>query len=168
MITHYRNIVPAEHVDAALRTIWQDLMRRGILPDEIDNYRRSSEWFPWLKPHPTIERLRDSLNHRLGPGKFGSQPQIVFQPPDNHDGPLQPHIDHDENGEPFASIAGVALTAQTERGGGLVWWDDDGNFHAAPPAEPGDVLVMDGETPHASGANSSGMPRIAVYFREIR
>ena len=44
MITRYRHVVPAEHVDAALRTIWQDLMRRGILPDEIDNYRR-------LQPH---------------------------------------------------------------------------------------------------------------------
>ena len=166
MITRYRSVVSADHVEAALRTIWQDLMRRGMLPDEVDNYRRSSEWFPWLKTHPAIEQLRESLNHRFGRGLFCSLPQIVFQPPDTYAAELHPHVDRDQQGETFASIAGLALTAQTQRSGGLVWWDHDGNIRAAPPAEPGDVLVMDGETPHASGPNKSAMPRIAVYFRE--
>ena len=81
MITRYRSVVAPEHVEAALRVIWNDLMRRGILPDEVDNYRRTSEWFPWLKTNPALERLRDSLNRRFGKGWFSTDPQIVFQPP---------------------------------------------------------------------------------------
>ncbi len=102
MITRYRSVVAPEHVEAALRAIWHDLMRRGILPDEIDNYRRTSEWFPWLKTNPAIERLRDSLNRGFGRGRFSTDPQIVFQPPDRCDGPLEPHVDRDGEGETFA------------------------------------------------------------------
>ena len=118
MITRYRSVVAPEHVEAALRVIWHDLMRRGILPDEVDNYRRTSEWFPWLKTNPAIERLRDSLNRRFGKGRFSTDPQIVFQPPDRCDGPLEPHVDRDGEGETFACVAGIALTPQTLRSGG--------------------------------------------------
>jgi len=168
MITRYRSVVAPEHVEAALRVIWHDLMRRGILPDEVDNYRRTSEWFPWLKTNPAIERLRDSLNRRFGKGRFSTDPQIVFQPPDRCDGPLEPHVDRDGEGETFACVAGIALTPQTLRSGGLLWWDKDGGVHSSPAADPGDVLVMVGEVPHASSQNASGMPRIVVYFRATR
>lgn len=151
--------VPAPVVRDALRAVYVDLFRRGILPDEIDNYRRTSDWFPWLKDDLAIQALR----HHLDDGDDALGPQIVFQPPDRLDADLAAHVDRDEYGGLYRLVAGVALTAQSARNGGIV--TRSGDRWRSYDLRPGDVLLMDGAEPHASGANETGEPRVAVYWR---
>jgi hypothetical protein len=164
--TIHRQAVPYGLVTDALQTIWNDLLRRGLLPDEVDGYRRSHDWFPWLKPSDAIETLRLHVDRELDPIGASCEPQIMVQFPDNFDGKLLPHIDRrDPMRMPYRTIAGVALTEQHERNGGLHWWNGEGLRTVLEPLAPGDVVELPGQVPHASGGNHTGMPRVAVYLR---
>lgn len=162
----HRQVIPDDLVVAALQTIWNDLLRRGLLPDEVDGYRRTHDWFPWLKTSDAIEAVRHHVGRELDPIGASCAPQIMFQPPDNWDGKLVPHVDRRRpDGGPYRTIVGVALTDQHERNGGLHWWNADGLRTVLEPLAAGDVVVMAGQVPHASGGNHTGMPRIALYLR---
>lgn len=163
--TVHRQAVPYGLVADALQTIWADLLRRGLLPDEVNNYRRSHDWFPWLKTSDAIEAVRQHVDRELDPVGASCEPQMMVQFPDNWAGKLLPHVDRRADGKPYRTIAGVALTEQHQGNGGLHWWDSDGRRTVLEPLASGDVVAMPGRLPHASGGNAGGMPRIAVYLR---
>jgi hypothetical protein len=164
--TIHRQAVPYGLVTDALQTIWNDLLRRGLLPDEVDGYRRSHDWFPWLKPSDAIEALRLHVGVELDPIGASCAPQIMVQFPDNFDGKLLPHIDRrDPMRMPYRTIAGVALTEQHERNGGLHWWNGEGLRTVSSRSRPVTSSSCRARCRTRPGGNHTGMPRIAVYLR---
>ena len=162
-----RDVVPPDAVDAALRHIHVDLVRRGLSAETIGPWLWSAHWFPHLKWDPPIAGLVEYLPDELREGEL-CDPQIVLQPPDTcADQPLVPHVDQEPEwawGRPYLRIVGVALTPARASNGGLVVWPFDGDPQALELA-PGDVLVMHPKLPHSSGLNREGAIRYAVYFR---
>jgi len=161
-------LVPDDAVQAALRHLHLDMVRRGLSADTLGSWLWSTHWFPHLKWDAPIADLIGHLPSELVDGEL-CDPQIVLQPPDDCDEePLVSHVDREPdwaNGRRYRWIVGVALSAAHPRNGGLVVWPlDDG---APTPVElsPGDVLVMSRDLPHASGYNREGAIRYAVYFR---
>ena len=162
-----RGVVPADAVDAALRHLHLDLVRRGLAAETIGRWLWSAHWFPHLKWEGPIAGLVDHLPAELREGE-SCDPQIVLQPPDDCDEqPLVPHVDEEPEwawGRPYLRILGVALTPARASNGGLVVWPFDGDPHPLELAA-GDVLVMHPKLPHSSGLNREGAIRYAVYFR---
>lgn len=160
----YRGLVPEQLVDAALRTLHLDVAERGVDPDALRVWATTTA-FPHLRYHPSILAVRDELERLAGSWiSTGSwaDPQIVWRLPDAAASwPLELHVDDDE-GQPFASIHGVALTRATRRDGCLVV-DYGGELPVE--LEPGDVVTLDGHEPHASTLNRGPHVRAALYFR---
>lgn len=163
-----RKRVPREAVDAALRHIHLDLIRRGLDAETMGKWLWSAHWFPHLKWDPPIARLVSFLPENLRDGEQ-CDPQIVIQPPDDCDEvPLSSHVDQTpdwSNGRPYKHIVGVALSPSRPSNGGLWVWPFNGDDPTPVDLEPGDVLVMHPNLPHASGLNREGTLRYAVYFR---
>ena len=161
-------VVPKEALEAALRHIHLDVVRRGLPAEILGSWLWSSNWFPHLRWDPPIVGLAWHLPEELREGEL-CDPQIVLQPPDEGDEhPLTPHVDEEPDwaaGRRYRSIVGIALTPSHVANGGLLVWpfDRDG----AEPVElaPGDVVVMHPRLPHTSGLNREGSIRYAVYFR---
>jgi len=160
--------VPQEAVDAALRHLHLDIVRRGLPPDELATWLWNAHWFPHLKWDAEIVSLLDHLPEELREGE-ACDPQIVLQLPDeNAEAVLEPHVDQEPEwaaGRSYRRIVGVALTPSRESNGGLVVWPLDGGDSVPVELEPGDVVVMDPRLPHTSGFNREGGIRYAAYFR---
>jgi Phytanoyl-CoA dioxygenase (PhyH) len=163
-----RNRVPAEAVDAALRHIHLDLIRRGLDAETAGSWLWSAHWFPHLKWDPQIAGLASFLPEDLRDGEQ-CDPQIVVQPPDDCDDlPLTSHVDRAPDwagGRAYKRIVGIALSSARESNGGLWVWP----FDAADPVplelDAGDVVVMHPQLPHSSGLNREGTMRYALYLR---
>jgi hypothetical protein len=163
-----RNVVPRDAVQAALRHLHLDLVRRGAPADELGRWLWSVHWFPHLNWDPPIAGLADRLPPELRDGEQ-CDPQIVLQPPDDCDEQeLVPHVDQEPGwaaGRSFLRIVGVALTPASAANGGLHVWPLDGGEAHALELDAGDVVVMHPKLPHSSGLNREGAIRYAVYLR---
>jgi Phytanoyl-CoA dioxygenase (PhyH) len=162
-----RGAVPPEAVDAALRHVHLDVVRRGLPVDSVGLWLRDAHWLPHLKWDEPIVALAGYLPPELREGEL-CDPQIVLQPPDDcPDDPLVAHVDREPGwaqGRRYRRIVGVALSPSRASNGGLVVWPPDGEPEPVELA-PGDVVVMDPRLPHSSGYNREGAIRYAVYFR---
>ncbi len=163
-----RGAVSPGAVDRALRHVHLDLVRRGAPADTLGRWIWAAHWFPHLKWDAEIVGLLDELPAELREGEL-CDPQILVQPPDDcEDVELVSHVDQEPewaDGRPYARILGVALSPNRRTNGGLVVWPLDGSGPQAVELEPGDVLVMDPQLPHASGLNREGALRYVAYFR---
>jgi hypothetical protein len=161
-------VVPKEAVEAALRHIHLDVVRRGLPAETLGSWLWSSQWFPHLRWDPPIVGLAWHLPEELREGEM-CDPQIVLQPPDEGDEhPLTPHVDQEPDwaaGRRYRGIVGVALTPSHAANGGLVVWPFDRDGGEPVELAPGDVVVMHPRLPHTSGLNREGSIRYAVYFR---
>ena len=161
-------LVPRDALDAALRHLHLDLVRRGASAETIGAWLWSAHWFPHLKWDAPIVGLTDHLPDELRDGEL-CDPQIVLQPPDDCDEqPLESHVDSEPEwaqGRRYLRIVGVALTPSTAANGGLRVWPFGGAGPEVVELAPGDVLVMHPNLPHSSGLNREGAVRHAVYFR---
>jgi hypothetical protein len=162
--------VPRQAVDAALRHIHLDLVRRGLPAETLGSWLWSAHWFPHLKWDPPILGLAEHLPPELREGEL-CDPQIVLQPPDDCEAqPLVSHVDSEPdwaNGRRYRWIVGIALSQAYARNGGLVVWPFDRPEPSALELRPGDALLMHPRLPHASGFNREGGIRYAVYFRYL-
>jgi hypothetical protein len=163
-----REVVPPEAVEAALRHVHLDLVRHGVRAETLGSWLWSAHWFPHLKWDQPIVGLVEHLPDDLRDGDL-CDPQIVLQPPDTcAQEPLVSHIDQKPEwaeGRCYRRIVGVSLSRAHAENGGLVVWPFDAAKEPLEPLEPGDVVVMHPDLPHASGYNREGAIRYAVYFR---
>jgi hypothetical protein len=163
-----RNLVPPDAVQAALRHLHLDLVRRGAPADELGRWLWSVHWFPHLNWDPPITGLAEWLPPELRDGQQ-CDPQIVLQPPDDcEEQELVPHVDQEPEwaaGRRFLRIVGVALTPASAANGGLQVWPLDGAEPHALDLAAGDAVVMHPKLPHSSGLNREGAIRYAVYLR---
>jgi hypothetical protein len=162
-----RGGVPAMAVDAALRHIHRDIVRRGMTEEQISEWIWSAHWFPHLKWDEEILALLEHVPGELRDGEL-CDPQIVLHMPDGDEYPLEPHVDRAPewaNERGYRRIVGIALSpGRCEHGGLLVWpFGKDGPEPVE--VDPGDVVVMHPALPHTSGFNRTGTIRYAVYFR---
>jgi hypothetical protein len=162
-----RQLIPQDAVEAALRHLHLDVVRRGLPAETLGSWLWSADWFPHLKWDPPIVALASHLPVELRQGEL-CDPQILLQPPDDcDDQPLNSHIDQEPKwaeGRRYRIIAGAPLTPSRATNGGLVVWPFDGRREAL-ELNPGDVIVMHPNLPHSSGLNREGAIRYAVYFR---
>jgi hypothetical protein len=163
-----RGLVPREGVEAALRHIHLDVVRRGLPVEDVSRWLWSTHWFPHLKWDPPVAGLVEHLPAALRDGEL-CDPQIVVQPPDDcEDVELISHVDQEPEwagGRQYRRIVGIALTPACAANGGLVVWPFGGRPPAALDLAPGDAVVMHPRLPHSSGLNREGAMRYAVYFR---
>jgi hypothetical protein len=163
-----RGAVPPAAADRVLRHIHLDVAQRGLPQEWLSQWLWNAHWFPHLRWDAQILGLLEHLPAGLREGEL-CDPQIVGQMPDEAtELEIQPHVDQLpdwSNGRPYLRILGVALTRNGAENGGLTVWPLDGTDPRQVELEPGDVLVMDPELPHASGVNSTGSIRYCVYFR---
>jgi len=166
MVTVAAGLIPQADTDAALRRLWLDVAHHGLSAREVVFWRDQACWFPHLRHHPDILRLRRHLPEQPGEP---CEAQILWHLPHDPRYPipeLSPHVDAPPpwaGGRRYSLIAGVPLTGFTQRNGGLVYWDADKTVQVE--AVPGDVILMDPCTQHSPGVNRSGQIRAAVYFR---
>lgn len=160
--------VPEEAVEAALRHLHLDVVRRGLPVDWVNDWIWSAHWFPHLKWDEPIASLAAHLPPELRSGEL-CDPQIVLQPPDDcPDQELEPHVDSLPDwadGRDYLRIAGVALGPSRASNGGLHVWPFDADEPEPVELDAGDVVVMHPKLPHSSGLNREGGIRYAVYFR---
>ena len=164
-----RALVPPEAVDAALRHIHLDVVRRGLPAETVGQWLWTAHWFPHLKWDPPIVALAWHLPEEFREGEL-CDPQILLQPPDEGDDQaLVSHIDQEPDwaaGRTYRAIVGIALSPAHAGNGGLVVWPFDAPDGPEPlNLEQGDVVVMHPKLPHSSGLNREGGIRYAVYFR---
>jgi Phytanoyl-CoA dioxygenase (PhyH) len=163
-----RGAVPRDAVERTLRHLHLELVRNGIDAETLGRWLWAAHWFPHLKWDEEVVSLLEHLPPELRGGEL-CDPQILLQPPDDSDEhALVPHVDTEPDwadGRRYERILGVALTPARESNGGLVVWPLDGDGPEPLQLEPGDVVVMHPDLPHASGLNREGGIRYAVYFR---
>jgi len=166
-----REVVPEEERERFLKHVHLDVVRNGLPQEWLSQWLWSAHWFPHLKWDEEVLALLEHLPPGLRTGEL-CDPQILLQMPDEADDvELVPHVDQVPewaNGRPYLRIVGVALTPSMRRNGGLVVWPLDGGDPEGVELEPGDVLVMDPNLPHASGLNRTGGIRYAAYFRFLQ
>ena len=163
-----RGAVSREAVDAALRHIHLDIVKRGIPAETLGQWLWSAHWVPHLKWDEPIVALLEELPAELRDGEL-CDPQILLHPPDDCDDvePV-PHVDEEPewaNGRRYTRLIGVALTTGRREHGGLLVWPLDGGAPEPVEVDPGDAVVMDPALPHTSGLNRTGNIRYAIYFR---
>jgi hypothetical protein len=163
-----RNRVPREAVEAALRHIHLDLVRRGLEAETAGAWLWSAHWFPHLKWDPPIADVVSFLPEELRDGER-CDPQILVQPPDDcEDISLTSHVDQVPDwaaGRRYKRIVGVALSPAHASNGGLWVWPFDVPDPTPLVLQVGDVVVMHPQLPHSSGLNREGAMRYALYFR---
>lgn len=170
------DVVPADRVDAVLRTVHHAIRRSGLEPEQMDAWEQSSCAFPPLIYAEPIDRLRETVVDLLRP--FGPEPgqrcgpQIVWHWPDPHDAARPSYGTHVDTPpewatEPYYSrIVAVALTDWTvENGAPWAMISGERCFLVMPR---GSLLVMAGDLPHGLSDNRTGMVRAGVFFRWAR
>jgi hypothetical protein len=162
-----RGAVPCERVDAALRLLHADMLRRGIDAKELGEWLWAMHWFPHLRFEDEISALGEALPPRWQEGTR-CEPQILLQFP--HVGETEPdisfHVDQEPEwaqGRRYVRIVGIALSDWTTDNGGLVVQTEQG----VEPVElaAGDAVMMTPDLPHSGGVNRTGQIRYGVYFR---
>jgi Phytanoyl-CoA dioxygenase (PhyH) len=162
-----RGAVPRERVDAALRLLHADMLRRGIDAKELGEWLWAMHWFPHLRFEDAISALGEALPPRWQEGTR-CEPQILLQFP--HVGETEPdisfHVDQEPEwaqGRRYVRIVGIALSDWTTDNGGLVVQTEQG----VEPVElaAGDAVMMTPDLPHSGGVNRTGQIRYGVYFR---
>jgi Phytanoyl-CoA dioxygenase (PhyH) len=165
-----RAVVPQAAIDRVLRHIHLDIVRRGLPQEWLAEWLWNSHWFPHLRWDGEVVGILEELPPELTGGEL-CDPQIVGQMPDETaEVELQSHVDQLPdwgNGRPYLRILGIPLTPNIERNGGLIVWPLDGGEPHPVELDPGDVLVMDPQLPHASGLNRTGSIRYCLYFRYL-
>lgn len=163
-----RGAVPRSAVERTLRHLHLDLVRHGADPDTIGRWLWGAHWFPHLKWDDEVVSLLEHVPEELQEGEL-CDPQILLQPPDDTESAeLVSHVDTPPdwaNGRGYARILGIALSPAHSTNGGLVVWPFDRGEAEPLDLQPGDVVVMHPELPHASGLNREGAIRYAVYYR---
>jgi hypothetical protein len=162
-----RSAVPRERVDAALRLLHGDILRRGIDAQQLGGWLWAMHWFPHLRFEDEISALAEALPE---PWQEGTrcEPQILLQFP--HLGETEPDITFHTDREPdwaqgrrYVRIVGVALSDWTRENGGLIVRTDQGPESVELAA--GDAVMMDPDLEHSGGVNRTGAIRYGVYFR---
>lgn len=161
--------VPQEAVTGVLRHIHRDVATRGLPQEWLAQWLWNAHWFPHLRWDDEVVSLLEHLPPELREGEL-CDPQIVGQMPDDPEQKVDLHSHVDRlpdwaNGRPYARILGVALTRNGPENGGLTVWPLDGSEPQQVALDPGDVVVMHPQLPHASGSNRTGSIRYCVYFR---
>jgi hypothetical protein len=163
-----RGAVPEAAIDAVLRHIHLDIVKRGLPQEWLSEWLWNAHWFPHLRWDAEVLALLDHLPAELRDGEL-CDPQLLLQMPDEAtEVELRSHVDREPewaNGRRYARILGIALTPNIPRNGGLTVWPLDGGEPEGVELRAGDVLVMDPALPHASGLNRTGSIRYAAYFR---
>ena len=163
-----RGEVPPEAIDRVLRHIHLDVVRRGLPQEWLSEWLWNAQWFPHLRWDAEVVALLEHVPERLRDGEL-CDPQILLQMPDEaSELELESHVDREPewaNGRTYRRILGIPLTRNGAENGGLTVWPLGGGEPRPVELEPGDVLVMDPQLPHASGLNRTGAIRYCVYFR---
>jgi hypothetical protein len=164
-----RGAIPDERVQAVLRLLHADMLRRGIAAEELSEWLWGMHWFPHLRFHDEISALGDALPARWQAGTR-CEPQILLQFP--HVGHEEPaitfHLDEEPEwaqGRRYARIVGVALSPWRTENGGLLVQTERGA--EAIELAPGDAVMMTPDLPHSGGVNRTGTIRYGVYFRYL-
>lgn len=161
----YRQHIPRDAVDDALRTINQHLCNVGMNAYERAYYAATACWFPELTSHPAIIRLQKYVPNLPGEDTWGEETwtQILLQFPQDKDTPDPPfHVDDPPaDGRQFTHIACIPLTTSNRWRGGIQFdhWNLD--------LDPGDIVVFPGDLPHHGGVNRSPHIRYCVYLRYL-
>jgi hypothetical protein len=71
-----RSAVPRERVDAALRLLHGDILRRGIDAQQLGGWLWAMHWFPHLRFEDEISALAEALPEPCRARRF------AFEPPD--------------------------------------------------------------------------------------
>jgi ectoine hydroxylase-related dioxygenase (phytanoyl-CoA dioxygenase family) len=164
-----RGAVPRERVDAALRLLHGDILRRGVDTEEIGAWLWGMHWFPHLRFEPEISALAEALPAAWQEGTR-CEPQILLQFP--HVGDTEPEISFHVDQEPewaqgrrYTRIVGIALSDWTRENGGLIVKTQDGTEPVELAA--GDAVMMTPDLEHSGGVNRTGAIRYGVYFRYL-
>jgi len=164
-----RGAVPRDRVNAALRMLHGDILRRGIDPKELGEWLWAMHWFPHLRFEEEITALAEALPPAWQVGTR-CEPQILLQFP--HVGETGPevtfHLDQEPDwaqGRRYARIVGIAISDWTTENGGLVVQTPRG----LEPIElaAGDAVMMTPDLPHSGGVNRTGAIRYGVYWRYL-
>ena len=169
-----RGLVGPDLVEAALRRLNLELLRCGLSPEQIEQWKHSTFW-PSLRWEDEIVALRGPLEEVVParPGELWGDPQLLLRFPDEAtDWPLRPHIDDlpDWAGtRSYEMIFGVALSRAKAVDGCLTVWcgshrDEEGARDLI-ELDPGDVVVLHPRVGHSSTLTTGGSIRYAVYFR---
>jgi len=169
-----RGLVPADLVDGALRRLNLEILRCGITPEQIDEWKYATFW-PSLRWEPEIVALRRPLEELMAPraGETWGDAQLLLRFPDEADDwPLEPHVDDLPDGvedRAYQAIFGVALSRSGARDGCVTVWAGShrGEDAAREQVEldAGDVVALHPRVGHSSTLNRGGTIRYAVYFR---
>lgn len=166
--------VDDDHVEQALRRLNLEILRCGITPQQIDDWKYATFW-PSIRWEPELLALREPLDRiaERRPGEEWGDAQLLLRFPDEApDWPLTPHVDDlpdwaDDRG--YEAIFGISLSRAAAIDGCLAVWPGS---HRGEEAEPvlvelarGDVVVMHPQLAHSSTLNRGGSIRYAVYFR---
>jgi ectoine hydroxylase-related dioxygenase (phytanoyl-CoA dioxygenase family) len=162
-----RGAVARDRVDAALRLLHGDMLRRGIEAKEVGEWLWAMHWFPHLRFEDEITALAEALPPEWQQGTR-CEPQILLQFP--HLGEAEPevsfHLDQEPDwaqGRRYVRIVGVALSDWTTENGGLMVKTEQGVEPVLLAA--GDAVAMTPDLPHSGGINGTGEIRYGVYFR---
>lgn len=169
-----RGAVPDDLVEAALRRLNLEILRCGITPEQIGEWKYATFW-PTLRWEPEIVALRRPLEELVAPrpGETWGDAQLLLRFPDEADDwPLEPHVDDlpdgvDDRG--YVAIFGVALSRSTSLDGCVTVWTgshrgEEGEQEQV-ELDAGDVVALHPGVGHSSTLNRGGTIRYAVYFR---
>jgi hypothetical protein len=162
-----RAAVPRERIDAALRLLHGDMLRRGIDAKELGEWLWGMHWFPHLRFEDEISALAGALPPQWQEGTR-CEPQILLQFP--HLGENEPeisfHVDQEPDwaqGRRYRRIVGIALSDWTAENGGLIVKTEQGVRQLE--LAGGDAVMMTPDLQHSGGVNRTGAIRYGVYFR---
>jgi hypothetical protein len=168
-------VVPDGLVEAALRRLNLEILRCGITPEQIWDWKHGTFW-PSIRGDAAFLDLREPLEAYAGRrhGEAWGDAQLLLRFPDEApEWPLTPHVDEVPDwaaDRGYEAIFGVALSRAAAIDGCLAAWP--GSHRGEHAAEPrlvelgrGDVVVMHPGLAHSSTLNRGGSIRYAVYFR---
>jgi hypothetical protein len=166
----YKGVIPESVIHDALRVINKNLFTRGMLPDEVWNYTKNSNWFPWLNYKDEILAIEKAFPSDLRSGQL-CDPQILLHVPDTEHYVITTHKDKPPEwaeGRNYERIVGVPLTRSYREDGGLLVAPLTGYERlVAVELDPGDVVCFNPLLPYTSGMNRMGTIRYALYFRYL-
>jgi len=90
-----RDVVPEELLEGALRRLNLEILRCGITPQQIDEWKYATFW-PTLRSEPEILALREPLVPVLEPGEdevWGDAQLLLRFPDEASEWPLESHTD---------------------------------------------------------------------------
>lgn len=171
----YRGAVPEDVLERALRRLNLEILRCGLSPEQIDEWKYATFW-PTVRSEPEIVALRQPVAKVLRPADdevWGDAQLLLRFPDEAEEWPLAPHTDElpEWAGDRrYEAIVGIALSRSRERDGCLAVWsgshrgEADGGIDLV-ELDAGDVVVLHPDLQHSSTLNRGGTIRYAVYLR---